>query len=248
MPCVTPITIGIYSEAIASFGWHDLNPWLYGRQVRLSNDHFDPILFLVIPLASLVGPTAALHCFDLMTPLCASAAMLWLYHDGVLQARATLILTLLCLFNTAMLEALHFPAHPTTWAMAPMVWLVVLVYRERYRAAVLALLLLFCCKEEFPFAGAALALALLAPAKPQSILPRRLSPFVFPSSAQILSRVVQGRSKSLFAVQAKPPIVISPVKILVIFKITLLFVAALVRVCCRQRRAPCWRLTQARAL
>jgi uncharacterized membrane protein len=160
---------GIYSQALARLALDPPNPWLSGRQLFLFNDHFDPILFLAAPFARLF-PAAQVGL--VMEALCAVLALLplaWLAREGRLAWRSLWLLGGLLSLGVGVTQALGFPFHPTTWAMAPMAWLVATLILERWGLSLFALVALFACKEEFPFVGIALAPYVFARA------PRRLA-------------------------------------------------------------------------
>ena len=149
--------LGIYSQALARLAVDGPNPWLSGRQLHLFNDHFDPVLFLVAPFAR-VFPAVQVGLF--VEGLCALLALwplAWLSREGKLSLRALWMLGGVLTLHPGVTQGLGFPFHPTVWAMAPMAWLLAAVSLERWRVALLALVLLLACKEEFPFVGLALS-------------------------------------------------------------------------------------------
>lgn len=147
---------GIYSQGVARLALDPPNPWLSGRQIFLFNDHFDPILFLVAPFAR-VFPAAEVGL--VVEALCALLALLplaWLAKHGRITNATHWLLTALLALHLGVTQSLGFPFHPTTWAMAPMAWMLAALILERWRTALVALLFLLACKEEFPFVGFAL--------------------------------------------------------------------------------------------
>lgn len=149
--------LGIYSQALARLAVDPPNPWLSGRQIHLFNDHFDPVLFLVAPFAR-IFPAVQVGLF--IEGLCAVLALLplgWLAREGKLSLRALWLLGGVLVLHPGVTQALGFPFHPTVWAMAPMAWLLAALWLERWRTALVALVLLLACKEEFPFVGLALS-------------------------------------------------------------------------------------------
>lgn len=149
--------LGIYSQALARLARDPPNPWLSGRQIHLFNDHFDPVLFLAAPFAR-VFPAVQVGLF--VEGLCAVLALwplAWLAREGRLSLRALWMLGGMLVLHPGVTQALGFPFHPTVWAMAPMAWLLAALILERWRIALLALVLLLACKEEFPFVGLALS-------------------------------------------------------------------------------------------
>ena len=149
--------LGIYSQALARLARDPPNPWLSGRQIHLFNDHFDPILFLLAPFARLF-PSVEVGL--VVESLCAVLALLplaWLAREGKLSLRALWLFGAMLTLHPGVAWALGFPFHPTTWAMAPMAWLLAALILERWRVTLFALGLLLACKEEFPFVGLALS-------------------------------------------------------------------------------------------
>jgi uncharacterized membrane protein len=161
--------LGIYSQALARLSLDPPNPWLSGRQIHLFNDHFDPVLFLVAPFARLF-PAVEVGLF--VEGLCALLALLplaWLARRGKLSLRALWLLGAVLTLHPGVTQALGFPFHPTAWAMAPLAWLLAALVLERWGIALVALVLLLACKEEFPFVGLVLSPLLFLRA------PRRLA-------------------------------------------------------------------------
>lgn len=148
---------GIYSQAISRLALDPPNPWLSGRQLFLFNDHFDPILFLTVPFAKVLPGAEVGLGFEALAALSSLLALGWLMNEGRLSLRAGWLLGGLLALGVGVTQALGFPVHPTTWAMAPMAWLLAALLLERWSVAMVALVLLFACKEEFPFVGLALA-------------------------------------------------------------------------------------------
>lgn len=160
--CFAYYDLGIYTQGLARLSWAEPNPWLSGLQRHLFNDHFDPVVWLARPLTLVLAPPWAALVAEALFVLLSAAPLAWLVRRGALTPRAGWLLAALLLLNPATLQALAYPVHPTTWAMLPMALLgAALVLGER-RVALGALVLLFACKEEFPFVGVVLAAGLLA--------------------------------------------------------------------------------------
>ncbi len=147
---------GIYSQALAQLARNPPNPWLSGRQINVFNDHFDPILFMAAPFARLLPAAQVGLVAEALFALLALLPLSWMALEGNLQRRSLWLLGGLLSFHLGVTQALGFPFHPTTWAMAPMAWLLAALVLERWRIALAALVVLLCCKEEFPFVGLAL--------------------------------------------------------------------------------------------
>ena len=149
--------LGIYSQALARLARDPPNPWLSGRQIHLFNDHFDPILFLAAPFARLFPSVQVGLVVEALCALLALLPLGWLAKEGRLSLRALWMLGGVLALHPGVTQALGFPFHPTAWAMAPMAWLLAALVLERWRIALVALVLLLSCKEEFPFVGLALS-------------------------------------------------------------------------------------------
>lgn len=145
--------LGIYGQALAHISFHDLNPYLSGRQLRIFNDHFDPILLLAAPLIPTNATPANLVLVEFIFLCLAIAPLAWLSIADRLRPAHVFFLALLLLWEPGTLHAFRFPIHPTTWALAAMMFVVATVMLERWRLALVALALLFACKEEFAFSG-----------------------------------------------------------------------------------------------
>src|SRR4051812_36176817 len=57
--CYHYYDLGLYAQALAKLGPHHWNPWLPARQVRVFNDHADPILWLAKLWTLGLDPAAA---------------------------------------------------------------------------------------------------------------------------------------------------------------------------------------------
>ncbi|MCP3144638.1 DUF2079 domain-containing protein [Pyxidicoccus xibeiensis] len=158
--CFSHYDLGIYVQALARLSFDDPNPWLSARQVKIFNDHFDPILWLARPLVSVLSPMWAALVAEALFVLLSMAPLLWLHVKGRLDRRATALLCAVLLLGPSALDAIMFPVHPTTWSMLPWVLLGVAWHLRKNGLLLVSLVLLFACKEEFPFAGIMLAVAL----------------------------------------------------------------------------------------
>ena len=158
--CFAHYDLGIYTQALARLSLDDPNPWLSARQVRIFNDHFDPVLWLARPLVGVLSPMWAALVAEALLVLLATAPLLWLHLRGTLDRASTALLCALLLLSPSAVDAVMFPVHPTTWSMLPLVLLGVAFHFRKHALLLASLVLLFACKEEFPFAGLMLAVAL----------------------------------------------------------------------------------------
>lgn len=186
--CFASYDLGIYTQALARLSLQDPNPWLSIRQVHIFADHFDPVLWLARPLVTVLPAKWAGLVAEAAFVLLSLAPLVWLQARGLLDRASTALLGALLLFNPGTTAALTFPIHPTTWAMLPWTWLAVAYGLKRTGWMLAALVLLFACKEEFPFVGLMLAAGLWLRGE------RRTALAVFALSAAWLTFVFVGRS------------------------------------------------------
>ena len=159
--CFHNYDLGIYSQALALLSPGNLNPWISGRQLHIFNDHFDPIILLAAPWTRLLPAWQVALLVESVLVALSVVPVWWLWRRGRLSASAAGLLSALVLLGPTTLSALRFPVHPTTWAMLPITWLVAALLERRTVLMLVALNLLFACKEEFPFVGLVLGVALL---------------------------------------------------------------------------------------
>lgn len=158
--CFANYDTGIYSQAIGRMSLANPNPWLTGRQAAIFNDHFDPILWLAQPLAEVLPAMWAGLVTESLFVLLALVPLLWLHARGLLSRASTVLTASLLLLSVGAVDALKYPIHPTTWSVLPWVLAGVAYHLRRNGLLLVALVLLFACKEEFVFAGFMLAAAL----------------------------------------------------------------------------------------
>jgi hypothetical protein len=159
--CFHTYDLGIYSQALALWSPTNPNPWISVRQLHIFNDHVDPILILATPWTLVMPAWQAALLAETLLVGASVVPVWWLWRRGRLGAGAALVISAMLLLGPATLSALRFPVHPTTWAIFPITLLVAGLLEQRTALMVVALNLLFACKEEFPFAGLVLGAALL---------------------------------------------------------------------------------------
>jgi hypothetical protein len=159
--CTSYFDLGIYSDALNRIKPGDWNPFLPGRNIRIFNDHFDPIL---IPFSFLTrwikAPILGTGLEFLALVLC------WfplrrLERAGKISPRDSLFAYAFLLLNHATVDAVQSPFHPTTWGVLPLLCVFTFYWLGEFRNLITSLLLLYSCREEFPLLGTPLALTLL---------------------------------------------------------------------------------------
>ena len=151
--CFNNYDLGIYAQALNLLSLKNLNPWLSSREVFLFNDHFDPILLVAAPLRYLTHPATAAIRVEMVAALVAACAPVWMARQKLIRIELAMLSALTLLFSPMTLDALYFPAHPGTWAMAPLAWMLAFLTASRFGRAFGMLLILMACKEEFPVVG-----------------------------------------------------------------------------------------------
>jgi hypothetical protein len=155
--CFNNYDLGIYGQAISLIGFSHLNPWLSTRDVFLFGDHFDPILILAAPLRRIWHPSLVMIRIEMLSLLLAAASPLWLYRRRLISWPISLLSGALILLGPLTLDAAFFPAHPGTWSLAPLSWMMAFMVAHDWRKAFGAMLIAFLCKEEYPAATMILA-------------------------------------------------------------------------------------------
>lgn len=159
--CVHYFDLGIYAQALYALSPRTPNPLLAARDLRIFNDHFDPILFLATPFTWVVAQPYGPLLAEASSYLLALAAMVWLHQRGRLDVRGLCLAAALLLLGSGTVSAVLYPAHTSVWAVAPMAWCAALLIEGRRRAAILCFALLFACREEMPFVGVAAGVVFL---------------------------------------------------------------------------------------
>jgi uncharacterized membrane protein len=159
--CFSYFDLGIYSEALARIKLSDLNPFIPGRNIRIFNDHFDPIL---VPFAVftriLPAPYLGVTVETIGILLC------WLpisrlRNRGLLNASQAIFTYAFLILNQAMVGAVTWPFHPTTWGVLPLVYVFSAYLLEDWKLLWIAFVALCGCREEFPLLGFSIAFVML---------------------------------------------------------------------------------------
>ncbi len=151
--CFSNYDLGIYTQALSLIDWGNWNPWLSVREIRVFNDHFDPILLFIAPWVRGSEPTlrALIVEFGFVV---AAAILIWKH------TRPLLFPTAFFLLGSATTTALGFPVHPGTWAVFPLIGLLISLQNSSPgRASLLWAAFLLMFKEEYVPVLAVLATA-----------------------------------------------------------------------------------------
>ena len=163
--CINNYDLGIYGQALRQLSFANPNPWLSVREIKLFNDHLDPVLFLLLPFKhiNILGahPGRIILRFEMIVALATAGIFFWMARARAISFAMATFLAFFVLFNRAGLGALTYPAHPGTWSILPLGLTCWFLWRERWRAALVAFFFCLLCKEEYPVVGAALGIALI---------------------------------------------------------------------------------------
>ena len=89
--CFNNYDLGIYAQALKLISFENINPYLSTRDVRIFNDHFDPVLLIFAPFAELVPPALLAIRVEMVCVFIASLAPFWLAKNGEISQRSAFI-------------------------------------------------------------------------------------------------------------------------------------------------------------
>ncbi|MGB0452649.1 MAG: DUF2079 domain-containing protein [Bacteriovoracaceae bacterium] len=148
--CTHAVDFSIYQQAIGEIAnTGNLNPYLTVRDMKIFNDHFDPIILLAAPFVKLFNywpGSYFLFEYLFFTALIA----LTLFYCKHLTLNQRLSAVLMILFTKGILSGLNFPIHPTTWIMLPGFLLPWIIERDRPKEIIGFFVLTSLFKETMP--------------------------------------------------------------------------------------------------
>ncbi len=145
--CFNSNDLGIYGQAITKISkLQEFNPYLTIREVKLFNDHFDPILWPVTLLLNMTRSTSYFYLLDLFF-----FSITFFFLVFSLAKKNAFFILFFLISQKAIWYALLFPIHPTTWAMLPMLLLTISITKENQFSIFLSSLFLLSFREEFIF-------------------------------------------------------------------------------------------------
>jgi len=147
--CFHVMDFGIYQQAIYEIvGSFDLNPYLTVRDIKIFNDHVDPVLFLAAPFVWVSNfHPVSLIIFEFLWFLLLFGYVWKKDENGYWP-----YFFLLIIFSKGMLTGIGYPIHPTTWSLLPAFALGRSIIRDERKTIVLLSLFLIFFKESFAFA------------------------------------------------------------------------------------------------
>ena len=159
--CVSVVDYTIYQQAIYDLSLFETwNPFNTIRNVFIFNEHFDPVIFLAAPFVRLLSYTpSSLLIFEWLWYL-AFALFIFTKQRESIQ-KHPLFFAALILFSRSILGGLLYPAHPVTWAILPLAYLVYSLSKDSFKGVLIACISLCFFKETFPFGIFGLSFAFL---------------------------------------------------------------------------------------
>ena len=180
--CIKPIDFAIYQEALYKLAaFESWNPYIFVRDSHIFNDHVDPILFFQIPFIWLTGfsPYGLLFIEWLWVIATLPLCFFLIKKSGSTNAfYKSLFFVFLISFSKAVLTALQYPVHPTTWLILPTILLFYFLKREQWRLAALMVLFTTLFRESIVFSHIGLGLGLIFTSN-KSLKKRNLGFFIF---------------------------------------------------------------------
>ncbi len=158
--CFNNYDLGIYAQAIHLLSLKNPNPWLSVRDIHLFNDHFDPILFTLLPIKGLVQPALLGIRTEMTVALLGLIPLLVIVRKELLSITSFLFVATFSLFTPVVLDAYFYPIHPGTWSLLPLSLTLMFLLLNKWPWALFTFAFVLLCKEEFPIVGIAIASAL----------------------------------------------------------------------------------------
>lgn len=149
--CFNAWDTGIYFEAIKKINLTNLNPLIESHGYKIFNDHFDPIIFFPALIKTILPMNWTIFLTEIFFICLATYPVLDLVRKKYLEVNLGYFFIAYMLFNQGTLAAAYYPIHPTTWAIAPMSFLIWGAFQRKYKVMLISLIFLMACKEEFPF-------------------------------------------------------------------------------------------------
>lgn len=165
--CFSNYDLGIYSQALHHISWGQLNPWLSVREIRVFNDHVDPILVFLAPWVQGlhvfgIDPSLSTLWMESLFILFSALLIVWMVRRKHIHPQVGGLFCVFVFLGRGVVHAIGFPAHPTTWSFLPLLGLGIAVYLRSFRWLIVASVSLLLFREEYVFSLLVLGLALLA--------------------------------------------------------------------------------------
>ncbi len=149
--CYNAIDFSIYQQAIYDIWTLQVpNPFVSIRNVKIFNDHFDPVIYLAVFFTAIFGQGfQQLLVFEWAFFATLLLSIAFLFRDNLKEAIPYLFCTIL---TKLFLVSFLYPIHPSTWACLPLFWLTYFIVKDKKLAVALAIPVLCLFKESYAFA------------------------------------------------------------------------------------------------
>ena len=149
--CYSAVDFSIYQQAIYDiWSTKDPNPFVSIRNVKIFNDHFDPILYLAVAFTALFGQGfQQLLIFEWLFFAGLLISIAYLFRSRLSEALPYLFCTVL---TKLLLTSFLYPIHPSTWACLPLFWMTYFIVKNKKLPLALTVPLLCLFKESYAFA------------------------------------------------------------------------------------------------
>ena len=151
--------LGIYHQAITEIGSGKINPYITVHNLKIFNDHFDPIIFLAVPFVKLFSNTPeATIVFEFLWYLVFIFLISFaVYKKNItekkdLQIKAILLIIWIIVFARGLLTGILYPVHPTFWSIVPLFFLCKYIKKDHLKGILWSAFALCLFKEIFPLA------------------------------------------------------------------------------------------------
>jgi hypothetical protein len=149
--CVGATDFSIYQQAIYDMAANlDLNPFITIRNVKIFNDHFDPVIILLAPILRIANYSpSALIFFEWM--MFYFLLFYIVFREQNISLNHRYLLAFILLFEKGVLTALNYPIHPTTWSIVPIYFCIRSLVLDQTRPLIIWSFCLLFFKESFCF-------------------------------------------------------------------------------------------------
>ena len=154
--CFNSADLGIYHQAITELNIKNLNPYITVRDVKIFNDHFDPVIFLAAFFVKLFdnSPHGTVIFEFLWLLIFVFITSMSVYKEGITkrdqQAKPILLILWMIIFSRGILTGILSPVHPTLWSIVPLFFVCKYIKEDKLNGIIFSSLALCLFKEIFP--------------------------------------------------------------------------------------------------
>jgi hypothetical protein len=150
--CLNVFDFGIYQQAIYEIAsGHGLNPYASLRNLKILNDHFDPIIILAAPWVKLFNFEAySLILWEWFFYISFPLLAFFLFKKH--ERRETLLLLFMIFFSKGLLNGTIYPIHASFWSIPFWFLLSLFIHKNNYWGVTFCSVALFCFKELYTLA------------------------------------------------------------------------------------------------